>query len=50
MLALFDRLAVDEMVVVDAAQHVVGVVTERHACRRYFEKLESAQRDIFGET
>ena len=50
MLALFDRLAVDEMVVVDAAQHVVGVVTERHARRRYFEKLESAQRDIFGET
>jgi CIC family chloride channel protein len=28
----------------------VGVVSERHARRRYFEEIESSQRELFGES
>ncbi|MBO9603699.1 MAG: chloride channel protein [Novosphingobium sp.] len=50
MLRRFDRLAADEMAVVDADGCVLGIVTEKHARRRYFEEVETAQREMFGET
>ena len=49
MLRLFDEASVDEIAVVDHLGKVVGVVTEKHARRRYFEELEAAQRAIFRE-
>lgn len=49
IIALFDRLSADELAVVDQAGVVVGVVTERHARRRYLHELENAQRTLFGE-
>jgi CIC family chloride channel protein len=36
-------------VVVDAKCHVIGVVTEKHARRRYFEKIELSQRELLGK-
>lgn len=50
MLKLFDQAAVDEMAVVDDQGRVIGVVTERHARRRYLEEVEAAQREMFGES
>lgn len=49
IIALFDRLSADELAVVDEAGVVVGVVTERHARRRYLDELEKSQRALFGE-
>lgn len=50
IIAAFDAAAADELVVVDGLEHVLGVVTERYARRRYFEALEKAQKDLFGES
>ncbi|AJA10600.1 chloride core [Sphingopyxis fribergensis] len=49
MLRHFDTASADELAVVDDRGRVVGVVSERHARRRYFEELEAAQREMFGE-
>ncbi|MBT0668918.1 chloride channel protein [Novosphingobium profundi] len=50
MLRLFDDAGADELAVVDGIGRVVGVVSERHARRRYFEEMEASQRSLFGET
>jgi len=50
LLGIFDREGADELAVVDAERHVIGVVTEKYARRRYFEKIELSQRELFGET
>ncbi|MDE2436116.1 MAG: chloride channel protein [Sphingomonadales bacterium] len=50
MLRKFDREAVDELAVVDSEGRVLGIVTEKYARRRYFERIELSQREIFGET
>jgi CIC family chloride channel protein len=49
MLRAFDEASADELAVVDDQGKVIGVVTEKHARRRYFEEIESSQRAIFGE-
>ncbi|MEE4450967.1 chloride channel protein [Novosphingobium resinovorum] len=49
MLKAFDLAVADELAVVDGVGNVVGVVTERHARRRYFEEIEASQRELFGE-
>lgn len=50
LLSIFDREGVDELAVLDAERRVIGVVTEKYARRRYFEKIELSQRELFGET
>lgn len=50
MLDLFDRHGADEMAVIDADYRVIGVVSEKYLRRRYFEQIEVAQRELFGET
>lgn len=50
MLQAFDANAADELAVVDVDGKVLGVVTEKHARRRYFEEIEASQRALFGET
>ncbi|HEY1124343.1 MAG TPA: chloride channel protein [Sphingobium sp.] len=50
MLHMFDDHAADEMAVVDERGQVLGVVSEKHARRRYFEEIEASQRELFGET
>jgi CIC family chloride channel protein len=50
MLRAFDQAAADELAVVDDEHRVLGIVTEKHARRRYFEEIETAQREMFGET
>lgn len=49
ILTLFDEAAADELAVLDDRDHVMGVVGERHARRRYFEALEESERELFGE-
>jgi CIC family chloride channel protein len=49
ILPLFDRASADELAVVDAAGMVLGVLTEKHVRRRYFEEIEASQRALFGE-
>lgn len=49
ILKTFDRESVDELAVVDAECRVLGIVTEKFARRRYFERIELSQREIFGE-
>ena len=49
VLRMFDRESVDELAVVDDDGHVLGIVTEKYARRRYFEGIEMSQRVIFGE-
>ena len=49
ILALFDDHATDEIAVVDGVGVVQGVITERHARRRYLEEVEAAQRSAFSE-
>ncbi len=49
LLGMFDREGADELAVVDADRQVIGVVTENYARRRYFEKIEISQRELFGE-
>lgn len=50
MLRLFDEHAADEMAVIDERGQVLGIVTEKHARRRYFEEVEASQRELFGES
>ncbi|AMK26250.1 MULTISPECIES: chloride channel protein [Sphingobium] len=50
ILPLFDRWAADELAVVGGTGLVMGVLTEKHARRRYFEEIESSQRALFGES
>lgn len=49
ILKMFDDAAADDLAVVDDQQHVLGVVSEKHARRRYFEESETSQRALFGE-
>lgn len=49
ILQTFDREGADELAVVDIAGCVLGIVTEKYARRRYFERIELSQREIFGE-
>lgn len=49
VLHLFDLESADELVVVDTESRVLGIVTEKYARRRYFERIELSQREIFGE-
>lgn len=49
LLSRFDEVAADELAVVDDRGQVLGVITEKHARRRYFEEVETAQREMFGE-
>jgi CIC family chloride channel protein len=46
VLALFDEHAADE---IDGVGHVQGVITERHARRRYLEEIDAAQRSAFSD-
>jgi CIC family chloride channel protein len=50
ILTAFDTASADELAVVDPQGEVVGVVSEKHARRRYLEEIETSQRHMFGET
>lgn len=45
----FDEARTDELAVLSADRHVLGVVSETYVRRRYTEELEKAQRELFGE-
>lgn len=49
LLQQFDTAVADELAVLTTDGHVVGIVTETYARRRYFEELDRRQREIFGE-
>ena len=38
------------LAVLDADSHVLGLLTESYALRRYSEELDRARRDIVGES
>jgi CIC family chloride channel protein len=45
----FDEAHADDLAVVDERGVVVGVVSEKHARRRFFEESEASHRALFGE-
>ena len=49
--AAFESAEADALVVVDnmTDRHVVGVLTEAHALRRYSEELDQRRRELMGE-
>ena len=47
--AAFDRAEAEELAVVDAQEHVVGLLTEAHLLRRYAEESERRHREVSGE-
>lgn len=49
VLERFDAVAADDLAVVLPEGTVAGLITERHARRRYAEELERAQRELYGE-
>ncbi|MDZ7893904.1 MAG: chloride channel protein [Sphingobium sp.] len=49
ILALFDKAGADELAVLDDQRVVIGVLSEKHARRRYFEEIEASQRAMFRE-
>lgn len=50
MLRRFEDNAADELAVLDAERRVLGVVSENHARRRYFEEMERSQKAVYGES
>jgi CIC family chloride channel protein len=50
VMRMFDSAQADDLVVIDDARHVLGIVTETHARKRYAEELDKSQRELFGET
>jgi CIC family chloride channel protein len=49
VMQVFDRLAVDDLAVVDPDGALLGLLTESHVRKRYADELERAQREMFGE-
>lgn len=49
VMASFDEARTDELAVLSAERHVLGIVSESYVRRRYTEELEKAQRELFGE-
>ena len=49
--AAFESAEADALVVLDSMtdRHVVGVLTEAHALRRYSEELDQRRRELMGE-
>ncbi len=47
----FDTSESEALAVLDTAsgRHVIGLLTEAHALRRYAEELDRARRDLIGE-
>ena len=45
----FDASGADELAVLDAGRHVLGLLSEAHVRRRYGEELDKSQRELFGE-
>jgi len=50
MIKRFESAGADEMAVLDPLGRVLGVVSETYLRRRYYEEIESAQRELFGES
>lgn len=46
---VFERTETEELAVVDAEQHVLGLLAEAYVARRYAKELEKQQLDLFGE-
>ncbi|WP_068087511.1 chloride channel protein [Novosphingobium rosa] len=49
ILDALDEAGADELAVVNAEGQVVGVLSEKHARRRYLEEIEADQKRMFGE-
>ncbi|MGA9867822.1 MAG: CBS domain-containing protein, partial [Acetobacteraceae bacterium] len=50
-ISAFERAESDALAVVDGpeAGHVIGLLTEQHALRRYSEELDRSRRELSGE-
>jgi CIC family chloride channel protein len=45
----FDETQTDEMAVVDAQGHLLGILSEAFVRKRYAEELDKRQREMMGE-
>lgn len=50
VLQCFDSATADELAVTDDKGATMGIISEKHARRRYLEEIEAAQRGMFGES
>ena len=50
VMAAFEASGGDELAVVDRDGHVLGLVTETYAARRYAEELEKTRQELTGES
>ena len=48
IMSAFDASESDELAVLDEDRHVLGIVSEAYATRRYAEELEKNRRDLVG--
>jgi CIC family chloride channel protein len=47
--ALFERAEADALAVLDRDRHVIGLLTEQYALRRYAEELDRRRQELSGE-
>jgi CIC family chloride channel protein len=50
VMRIFEESNADELAVVDAERHVLGLLAEAYVARRYAHELERQQLDLYGES
>ena len=50
VMRIFEASGTDELAVVDAERHVLGLLAEAYVVRRYASELERQQMDLYGES
>jgi chloride channel protein, CIC family len=50
VMQVFESSGTDELAVVDAERHVLGLLAEAYVVRRYASELERQQMDLYGES
>jgi len=50
VMQVFEASGTDELAVVDAERHVLGLLAEAYVVRRYAGELERQQMDLYGES
>jgi chloride channel protein, CIC family len=50
VMQVFESSGTDELAVVDAERHVLGLLAEAYVVRRYASELERQQLDLYGES
>ncbi|MDE2620123.1 MAG: CBS domain-containing protein, partial [Sphingomonadales bacterium] len=49
IMSRFDQIETDDLAVVDADGHPIGILTEKYVRRRYANEADRALREVYGE-